>query len=51
MTSFYVSIFIVVLDEVTLWQLQNFLQCIKYTILEFIPSTTLLYPLFPQFLE
>jgi hypothetical protein len=27
----------------TLWHSQRFLQCIKYIILEFIPSTTLLY--------
>jgi hypothetical protein len=39
--------FIVVLDGVTLCHLQRFLQCINYIILEFTPSTTLLYFLSP----
>jgi hypothetical protein len=29
------------------WHLQRFLQCVKYIILEFIPSTALLYPRLP----
>jgi hypothetical protein len=42
--SFSFFSFIIVLGEGTLWKLQRFLQCIKNTILEFIPSTDLLYP-------
>jgi hypothetical protein len=33
--------FFVVLGRGTLWHLQSFLQCIKYSILEIIPSTDL----------
>jgi hypothetical protein len=39
--------FIVVLGRDTLRHLQRFLQCIKYIILEFTPSTVLFHPLFP----
>jgi hypothetical protein len=35
--------FIVVLGGGTLWHLQRFLQCIKYSILEFTPYTSLLH--------
>jgi hypothetical protein len=37
----------VVLGGGTLWPLQKFLQCIKYILLEFIPSTSLLYSPLP----
>jgi hypothetical protein len=40
--SFYS--FIVVLGESTLWHLQRFLQCIRYIIHEFTPSTALFHP-------
>jgi hypothetical protein len=40
--------FIVVLGGNTLWHLQNFLQCIKYIILELTPSSTLYLPLPPS---
>jgi hypothetical protein len=39
--------FIVTLGGGTLWPLQKILQCIKYIILEFTPSTSLLFPLTP----
>jgi hypothetical protein len=43
--------FTVVRGGGTLWQLQRFLQCIKYFILEFTPSMAPLYPPFLPFME
>jgi hypothetical protein len=43
--------FIIVLDGGTLWHLHSTLQCIKSIILELSPSTNLLYPSLPRFLE
>jgi hypothetical protein len=48
---FLISFLIAMLGGGTLWHLQKFLQCIKYITLEFTPSTALLYPLSPLFLE
>jgi hypothetical protein len=42
--NFILFYFIVVQGGGTLWHLQKFLQCIKCIIVEFTPSTALLYP-------
>jgi hypothetical protein len=47
---FSLFVFIVVLGGGTLQNLQKFLQYIKYIILEFTPSTILVYPSLPPLL-